>query len=545
MKKLNLLFLTLIAVSAGFAQSNEDYGSPLKIGRNYRIYPSNVNQSEVFLVKSPLDNNILFAACNTITFVPFFISEGIYTSMDGGNTWTGNDTCTGVPVGFHGGDPGITIDKNGTFILVRMGRSPFVGLYSHYSLDHGQTWSSQKVISTDDLERATLTSDADPSSSHYGRSYAAWVKFALPFPLMFTHSDNGAQTWNTPKQINNPSSRSAGGDLAIGPDGQVYLVWAGVTDISPFKEILVGFASSQNGGDDWQVTENAFAVNGITGILANKNNIRVNGLPTVAVDTTDGPRRGWIYIVTGQKELAPAGSDPDVVLYRSTDGGLTWSSGIRVNQDPVNNGKTQFFPNVHIDKYGAVNVIFYDDRNTTNDSTGVYLARSTDGGTTWKEFEISDHNFKPEPIGGLGQGYQGDIIDITSTDSTIWTVWMDNSSGLYQIWTVPISFSSVNGIDEGNSSQLPGLKQNYPNPFSSSTKIGFRTTVTGQVSLKIFDILGNEIAELVNETMSPGFHEIEFNPAHIAVNQRLAKGIYVCRLTLNDRVETKRMIYLK
>jgi len=545
MKKINLLFLTLIAVSAGFAQSNEDWGSPLKIGRNYRIYPSHVNQSEVFLVKSPLDNNILFAACNTITFVPFFISEGIYTSMDGGNTWTGNDTCTGAPVGFHGGDPGITIDKNGTFILVRMGRSPFVGLYSHYSLDHGQTWSSQKVISTDDLERATLTTDADPSSAHYGRSYAAWVKFALPFPLMFTHSDNGAQTWNAPKQINNPSNRSAGGDLAIGPDGQVYLVWAGVTDNSPFKEVLVGFASSQNGGDDWQVTENAFAVNGITGVLANKNNIRVNGLPTVAVDTTNGPRRGWIYIVTGQKELAPAGSDPDVVLYRSTDGGLTWSSGIRVNQDPVNNGKTQFFPNVHIDKFGAVNVIFYDDRNTTNDSTGVFLARSTDGGATWKEFEISDHNFKPEPIGGLGQGYQGDIIDITSTDSTIWTVWMDNSSGLYQIWTAPISFSSINGIDDGNSPQLPGLKQNYPNPFSSATKIGFRTTVTGQVSLKIFDILGNEIAELVNETMSPGFHEIEFNPDHTAVNQRLAKGIYVCRLTLNDRVETRRMIYLK
>jgi hypothetical protein len=546
MKRITLIFLMLVAVSAGFAQDNTDYGYQMKAGRNFRIYPSNMDQSEVFLVKSPLDKNILFAACNTITFLPtFFFSEGIYVSLDGGNSWTGSDSCTGEPIGYHGGDPGITIDKNGTFILTRKGRGPFVGLYSHYSLDHGQTWSSQRVISTDDLERASLTTDANPASPWYGRSYAAWAKFALSFPMMFSYTDNGALSWSTTQQVNNPSSRSAGGDLAVGPDGQVYLVWAGVTDVTPFKEILVGFASSQNGGTDWQGTENAFAMNGITGALVNKNNIRVNGLPTIAVDTTDGPRRGWLYILTGQKGLAPAGSDPDVILYRSTDNGLTWSPGIRVNQDPLNNGKTQYFPNIHIDKFGALNIIFYDDRNTTNDSTGVFLARSVDGGDNWKECEISDHNFKPAAIGGLEQGYQGAIIDLTSIDSTIWTVWMDNSSGKYQIWTAPVSISNINGIDEGNAPSRTGLKQNYPNPFSTSTKIGFRTNATGLVSLKIFDIVGNEIAELVNEVEFPGYHEVEFDPAVVASNTGLTRGIYIYRLTLNDRVETRRMIYLK
>ena len=546
MKHAYLLLVLLFALTGLMAQTNPANDNPLKIGKSYRIHPSNVSQTEVFLVKSPLDQNTMFAACNTITFVPFFISEGIYTTTNGGTTWQGNDTCTGEPIAFHGGDPGITIDKNGTFILTRLGRSPFVGLYSHYSYDKGQTWSLQKVISTDDLERASLTTDVGPASLYYGRSYAAYVKFASPFPLMFAYTNNGAQTWTTPKQVNNPTNRSAGGDLAIGLNGKVYLCWAGVTDTSPFKEIMVGFAKSSNGGGDWQVTENAFSVNGITGILSNKNNIRVNGLPTVAVDTTNGPHRGNIYIVTGQKDHAPAGTDPDIILYRSTDDGLTWSEGIRVNQDALNNGKTQYFPNIHIDKFGAVNIIFYDDRTTTNDSTGVFLARSLDGGATWKEVEISDHHFEPAPIGGLGQGYQGDVIDLTSTDSKIWTVWMDNSTGTYQIWTVPIDFSSLEGVDENqHQSVSTGMIHNYPNPFQTETTIGYRVLSPGFVSLKVFDVFGIQVAEPVNEFKSPGYYEVMLKSDDMTTHAQLTTGVFIYRLKVNDRVETGRMIYMK
>jgi hypothetical protein len=72
----------------------------------------------------------------------------------------------------------------------------------------------------------------------------------------------------------------------------------------------MGLASSESGGESWLVSENAFEVNGISGILTQKNNIRVHGLPMIAVDTTGGPRDGWIYIVTTQKNFSPAGSDP-------------------------------------------------------------------------------------------------------------------------------------------------------------------------------------------------------------------------------------------
>jgi hypothetical protein len=524
------------------ANGQERLGSDhyLYLGDNYRIYPSEVSQTEVFIVKSPLDDNALFASCNTLSFIPFFISEGIYVTKDEGNSWSGNDTCTGEPIDFHGGDPGIAIDKNGTLILTRLGRTPFTGLYSHYSVDNGQNWSAQQAVSTDDLDRATLISDVDPSSSYYGRSYTAWVKLAPPFPVMFSYTDDVTQSWSVSSQVNDPDNRSAGGDITVGPDGEVFICWAGVTSVSPFKEVFVGFASSLDGGGEWNVTENAFEVNGITGILPEKENIRVNGLPGIAVDTTSGQGRGTIYIVTGQRDLSPAGSDPDIVLNRSTDGGITWSEGIRVNQDELNNGRIQLFPAVHIDKFGAVNVLFYDDRNTTPDSMGVFLARSLDRGETWKEYEVSDHNFKPVPIGGLGQGYMGDNIDITSTSTHLWPVWMDNSTGTYQAWTSPIRFSSLNTVEDRAADQsIVQLRQNFPNPFSEKTTLRFSLKNKGVVNLSVYDIHGNLVAELINGIRSAGTHKVDFIPSGAT-----GKGIFVYKISAQDDIKAGKMLLL-
>lgn len=529
-------FIFLFLSTYIFAQ-NVDKQSSLCIGENFRIYPSNVSQTEVFAVTHPFNPDIIFASANTIVFTPFFISEGIYVTTDSGLNWFGSDTCKGAPITLHGGDPGVTINKDGTFILTRRGFSP--GLYSHYSTNNGINWSNQKTITNDDLERASMTSDVHPQSAYYGRSYAAWVKFAPPFPINFAFTDDGGVSWSAATQINNPLQRSAGGDITMGPDGKVFVCWAGVTSVSPFTEDFVGVAYTTNGGTNWQKNENAFDMNGINGILTQKSNIRVNGLPNIAIDTTGGERNGWVYIITTQKNLAPAGSDPDVILNRSTDGGQSWSSGIRVNQDQINNGRIQYFPAVHVDKTGGLNVIFYDDRNTTSDSTGVFLARSEDGGSTWKEFEISDRNFKPLAIGGLGQGYQGDNISITSANNTLWPFWMDNRTGVYQIWTVPIDISLVDVEPTPEMISEFRLEQNYPNPFNPSTKITWQSPSDGWHTLKIFDVLGNEVSVLVNEFRNAGHYEISFSA------DGLTSGIYFYQLTVGSFSDTKKMILLR
>jgi hypothetical protein len=296
----------------------------------------------------------------------------------------------------------------------------------------------------------------------------------------------------------------------------------------------VGFAASTDGGANWNVTEQAFAVNGITGVLPEKGNIRVNGLPMMAVDTTQGLRSGWIYIVTGQKDLPPAGTDPDIILYRSADGGATWSAGIRVNQDPLNDGKIQYFPNIHVDRFGAVNVIFYDDRTTTSDSAGVFLARSEDGGDSWREFEICDHHFRPQPIGGLGQGYQGDVIDLTSTSARLWPVWMDNSTGIYQVWTVPVDFADV-GIESGNHVPVDLLKC-YPNPFPDKIVIEYLVPEPGPVSLEILDLFGRRLELLVNEWKPVGIYKMIFTPP-LPGSQR-----YLCRILTARQAEIRSLV---
>lgn len=540
MRKLlfNSFFCLILFNSLSFPQ-----GGGLTIGNNFRLFPGTTDQTEVFIVNHPNDNNILFSSANTIRFQPnFFVSEGVYVSTNAGSTWFGSDTCKGANIFFHGGDPGIAIDKNGTFILTRKGTSSFQGIYSHYSTDLGITWSPQKTISTEEIERATIISDNNPNSSYYGRSYACWAKLVPNYTIGFSYTNDGAQNWISPTQLNNSNLRRAGGEIDLGPDGQVYVCWAGIKSVSPFTEELVGFASSSNGGANWVVNENAFPMSGIVGILPEKQSIRVNGLPRMAVDVSNTATRGTIYIVTSQRNLLPAGTDPDIILRKSTDGGQTWSSAIRVNQDQINNGKSQFFPGIAVDEYGGVNIIFYDDRNTSVDSLGVFLVRSTDGGNSWTEYLISNQNFKPIAIGGLGQGYMGDNIDITAVGNKLHPVWMDNRSGVYQIWSVPIKINLVE-VDELGIDILSNfkLKQNYPNPFNPNTVIEFYLPVSDNISIRIFDIAGREIIELYDEFRQSGIHRVNFD----ANKYNLSSGIYFYQLSTENFKETKPMMLLK
>ncbi len=534
-----VLFVVSTFVNNSFAANGGEMNlSSVRIGQPFRIYPSGITQTETFITRHPANANILFASANTINPANGFVSEGIYVSTNAGATWTGNDTCTGAPITFHRGDPGIAIDKNGRFLLVRLGFSP--GLFSHYSTNNGLVWSSQKTIATNDQDRATLASDGISTSNFYGRSYAAWVRFAFPFPVFFSYTDDGGANWSSPAQINSPTQRGQGAEISIGSNGRVNICWAGVINTSPFTEDFVGFATSTNGGTSWSVTENAYDANGIQGIFPQKANIRVNGLPKIDTDKTGGARNGWIYIVTTEKNLAPAGSDPDIILHRSTNNGQTWSAGIRVNRDALNNGKLQFFPAVHIDDGGGVNILYYDDRSTTSDSAGVSLSRSTDGGNTWTDYRVSNHNFKPSPIGGLGQGYQGDNIGLTSIGNTLWPVWMDNSTGLYQIWTSPIDLQTldVELVDE----RMPGefeLEQNYPNPFNPTTEIRFQISEVSHVTLKVYDVLGREVRTLVNEELKAGSYETTFDASG------LASGLYFYQLNSGRFRQTKKMLLLR
>jgi hypothetical protein len=83
------------------------------------------------------------------------------------------------------------------------------------------------------------------------------------------------------------------------------------------------------------------------------------------------------------------------------------------------------------------------------------------------------------------------------------------------------------------------LGQNYPNPFNPSTKIKYALPEMTEVRVKIYDILGAEVATLVNAVQAPGYYEIDFNGAN------LASGAYVYRIETKNFVQTKKMMLLK
>jgi len=86
-----------------------------------------------------------------------------------------------------------------------------------------------------------------------------------------------------------------------------------------------------------------------------------------------------------------------------------------------------------------------------------------------------------------------------------------------------------------------GLAQNYPNPFNPETKISWQLAVGSFVTLKVYDVLGNEVVVLMNEERSAGSYQVEFS----SKNRELSSGIYFYQLRAGNFVETKKMILLR
>jgi 5'-nucleotidase / UDP-sugar diphosphatase len=145
-------------------------------------------------------------------------------------------------------------------------------------------------------------------------------------------------------------------------------------------------------------------------------------------------------------------------------------------------------------------------------------------------------------VTAIDAGSSGDQIKITiwdklDGDKVIYDNLTMNELGGGYITIVNSPF--VKEDNEINSPEEFALEQNYPNPFNPSTKIEFRIADFGFVSLKVYDILGNELATLVNEERSPGSYEVSFNASEYS------SGIYIYALRAAGFTQTKKMILLK
>lgn len=158
-------------------------------------------------------------------------------------------------------------------------------------------------------------------------------------------------------------------------------------------------------------------------------------------------------------------------------------------------------------------------------------------------FSVSSNNFTIEPFLFSKISLQFNPDSIKNYQATLKVY---SNAGTQQIALTGIGKDNAVSVEEEKTIPLAfSLEQNYPNPFNPTAKIQYSIGDRQFVSLKVYDILGNEIATLVNEEKSVGTYEVVFNAVGASMRTALTSGIYFYQLQAGDFFQTKKMILMK
>lgn len=333
-------------------------------------------------------------------------SNWAYVSTDGGLTWKGAPAPN--PEKRVQGDDVVVFGRDGTafhayiaFDGIRVERPDraVTGVWIRRSED-GVSWEPAVPI-IDHLntvipfeDKPWVVVDKAAGSPHRSNVYVAWTRFdvygsknpADRSAIWFARSRDGGRSFAPATRISDETgdAQDSDGTLegampAVGPKGEVYVVWAGPKGLS--------FDRSDDGG--W-----TFGKDRVIGTLAGGWDLPVpglerhNGMPVTMTDLSNGPNRGSVYVAFVDER----NGDADVFVMASRDGGATWQPPVRVNDDAK--GAAQMYAWMAVDPAdGSVNLVFHDRAGLTGTMTGVTIARSVDGGKTFV-----NHHLPVEPF---------------------------------------------------------------------------------------------------------------------------------------------------
>jgi hypothetical protein len=406
----------------------------------------NSTQTENSAFVSPDDYNLILNSNNS---TPNPSSGSVYganyfDSPDGGVTWGGSVQGAG---GGNSGDPTTAIDDLGRWYVGFINNAS--GQSVAYSDDQGTTWTVKVVANAPSggfnmLDKNHMWIDNSPSSLYNGNLYDAWTTFggSNDGEIGVSKSSDRGSTWSAVQHVSNAinaGSHNQGVNIKTGPNGEVYVLWA-IYDNWPADENALAMAKSNDGGQTWQPAYRI--INNINGIRnhAVTQNMRVNSFPCMAVDLSNGPHRGDIYVVWTNVNTpgVNTGLGVEVYLIKSTDEGVTWSTPVKVNSDPLGTGKQHYLPWIACDPdNGNIAIVFYDNRNVTSSQTETWCAVSTDGAATFTDFAVSDVAATPSPIAGLADGYMGDYLAVAAKEGMVYPFWADTRSGHAMTYVSP------------------------------------------------------------------------------------------------------------
>lgn len=366
--------------------------------------------------------------------------SGYSTSDDGGLTFVDRGGISGR----QSGDAVIAVDRAGAFYYAMLS----VDSHGHSSIgvakstDGGVTFGAPVDASTtangpdplfQDKEWIAVDNSGGP---HDGNVYVVWTRFtANDSQIMFARSTNGGASFSAPLALS-PSGDVQGAMPAVGPNGEIYVAYFdGAVPAIQLRRSLDGgltFSNPVSGGHEVQTL--------LPLPETLKGDIRADSFPSIATDQASGA----VYIAY------PSGTGLDranVFLTHSTDGAKTWSQPLRVNDDTT--GTDQWMPSVAVAAKGVVGVMFYDRRkDPAHDlSINVYLATSTDGGTTIRPNQrITTKSFPPavnfDP--GIATDYMGDYNQIVAAGNRFYMAWGDNRDKVGARHDPNVYFAGVN-----------------------------------------------------------------------------------------------------
>ncbi|MDQ6737913.1 MAG: hypothetical protein M3Z30_09465, partial [Gemmatimonadota bacterium] len=353
-------------------------------------------------------------------------------SRDGGATWTHAEAT--APHNYKvSGDVSVTFDNRGHAILCyiafdKLGTPEYWahnatrnGIFVRRSLDGGKSWE-KNAVSVDAIATAPVIPFEDKPyiiadnthSSFAGNLYIGWTEFTLDKSvILFARSTDGGATWSAPARISTKAGlpRDDNGDVegftgAVGADGTLYVAWSDGNSIV--------FTSSRDGGKTFAKSRP------IVSTAPSYFNIpsvdRSNGFPQLGID----PRRQRLFLTWSDYR----NGDVDIFSSTSVDAGATWSAALRINDDPIHNGSDQYFQWLAVDPTdGAANVVFYDRRaDSTNRAARIFLARSVDGGRTYR-------NYPWNPVASDAEGaFIGDYTGIAALGGHVYGVWTEKAT---------------------------------------------------------------------------------------------------------------------
>ena len=433
----------------------------------------------------------------------------LYKTTDAGLNWTVIDS-TGGTTGFY---DDIQFSKSNPQFGIAMS-DPASGAGGPFILnkttDGGNTWVQTNPPGvTNSFGLYYVSYPIDPM--FYG-----FASLSLTTLLMTSYTtNNGGVTWTLG---NGDVSMNNWGDIVFNNDKQ-----HGVMLGNDWPNIKV----SSNGGNDWTT------INANTDISGFSTASWVSGTNTVFICASISPSSNKII--------------------RSDDNGLTWQQQSTpdfgfMELDNVRYGNTTVGFSISSEGYvikstqnvSVIPVELTSFTASVNNEGVVILKWSTATEVNNQLFEIErkSEDGQYETIGSLdGYGTTTEPQEYSYIDNTVRT-----GTFFYRLKQIDFGgqYEYSNEIEvEVNGPLSFALEQNYPNPFNPSTKIKYSVPENGNVKLSVYNLVGEVVSVLVNESVNAGFYEVSFNASS------LPSGTYFYSLKKGNSIQTKKMVLLK